>query len=168
MKSKTAVALFIAGIFMFLLSISYRVIYKSPVSLFADTFTVDGQTYTTDLYSKAIHFCSVLYFISLVTAILLLSLVVYRWNNLDFYNRNIIKQLDFLGTIFLLVGGLTIFVHLGLGRTIGSSTSVTNIWGYHLHLRDALFICAIGCFFFLITAVLTTGKRLKDENDLTI
>ena len=166
MKNKTALIIFINGVFLFLLIFSATSAYASPLSFFVDEITIKETTYENNFATKIIHLCTLLLPILIVFAILFLTHTAVLWNKLDFYNQRIMRNLDIMGYAFLGFSVLVYFVIILTPQLDILQTQLVRVT--ILDIFDGMYLAGIGLFFLLVSTVLSKAKALKEETDLTI
>jgi len=162
MKNKTAVLIFINGMFLFLFIFTLSKILSSPVSIFGTS----EEMFFASALLKAVHINNLLFAASLILSMILLSISIWRWNDQDFYSPKVMKRMRIVGSLFLILGLITLILRYATGTL--SLQQLTDISYLNISYIDGFLIGTIGLFFFLVSAVLLNAKRLKDENDLTI
>lgn len=162
MKNKTALLIFINGMFLFLFIFALSKIMSSPISI----FTSSEEIYPESAKLMGVHINNVLFAIILIVSMILLSISIWRWNDQDFYNPSIIKRMRIVGSMFLILGLFALIMRYTFGAI--SLQQLAEISYLNIAYIDGFLIGTIGLFFFLISSILLNAKRLKDENDLTI
>ena len=162
MKNKTAILIFIIAMFLFLFIFALSKILSSPITIFETSEEMIG----VDPLLKAVHINNILFATSLLLSMILLSISIWRWNDQDFYNPSILKRMRIVGSLFLILGLITLILRYATGTL--NLQQLSNISYLNISYIDGFLIGTIGLFFFLVSAVLLNAKRLKDENDLTI
>jgi hypothetical protein len=162
MKNKTALLIFINGMLLFLFIFALSKIMSSPVSIFGSS----EEIIEANALLKAIHINNILFAAGLLLSMILLSISTWKWNDQDFYNSQIMKRMRMVGSLFLIMGLITIILRNASGAL--SLQQLSEISYLNSSYIDGFLIGTIGLFFFLVSAVLLNAKRLKDENDLTI